>query len=259
MAKTTKPKGTTPAAKAPSRKKSGSKAGDTLKAKQAAAGPARQPGVERRKNHPLRAKNGHIHVLLTQPVPHVGQPGELVNVRPGFARNYLLPQGLATFATPHNLLIVEKHRQRLKKQEEARRADLQSLALRSPSGPSPSRPTPTRRGTSTARSTPTRSPPRSNPRVSRSRPSRFVSRDRSRTWDSTPSRSTWPRTSTPRSSSGSSLPTPTKRHPRPDRPAATLTPEYSNQSGSWTRSFLLTSPSEQSEIIFRYSHLYDIQ
>ena len=127
MAKTTKPKGATPAAKAPSRKKSGNKAGDTLKAKQAAAGPARQPGVERRKNHPLRAKNGHIHVLLTQPVPHVGQPGELVNVRPGFARNYLLPQGLATFATPHNLLIVEKHRQRLKKQEEARRADLQSL------------------------------------------------------------------------------------------------------------------------------------
>jgi len=127
MAKTTKPPGTTPAAKAPSKKKSGSKAGDTLKAKQAAAGPARQPGVERRKNHPLRAKNGHIHVLLTQPVPHVGQPGELVNVRPGFARNYLLPQGLATFATPHNLLIVEKHRQRLKKQEEARRADLQSL------------------------------------------------------------------------------------------------------------------------------------
>ena len=127
MAKTTKPQGATPAAKAPSKKKSGSKAGDTLKAKQAAAGPARQPGVERRKNHPLRAKNGHIHVLLTQPVPHVGQPGELVNVRPGFARNYLLPQGLATFATPHNLLIVEKHRQRLKKQEEARRADLQSL------------------------------------------------------------------------------------------------------------------------------------
>ena len=127
MAKTTKPKGATPAAKAPSRKKSGNKAGDTLKAKQAAAGPARQPGVERRKNHPLRAKNGHIHVLLTQSVPHVGQPGELVNVRPGFARNYLLPQGLATFATPHNLLIVEKHRQRLKKQEEARRADLQSL------------------------------------------------------------------------------------------------------------------------------------
>src|SRR5208283_2723165 len=127
MAKTTEPQGAKPATKAPSKKKTGSKAGETPKAKQAAAGPPRQPGVERRKNHPLRAKNGHIHVLLTQPVPHVGQPGELVNVQPGFARNYLLPQGLATFATPHNLLIVEKHRQRLKKQEEARRADLQSL------------------------------------------------------------------------------------------------------------------------------------
>jgi large subunit ribosomal protein L9 len=57
----------------------------------------------------------------------LGQPGELVKVRPGYARNYLLPQGLAIFATPHNLRIVEKHRQRLKELEEARRADLQNL------------------------------------------------------------------------------------------------------------------------------------
>jgi large subunit ribosomal protein L9 len=94
-----------------------------------AAPPAvRQPGVERRKNHPTRAKNGHMEILLTQAVPHVGQPGDLVKVRPGFARNYLLPQGLATFATPHNLRIVEKHRQRLRELEEARRADLMNLA-----------------------------------------------------------------------------------------------------------------------------------
>ena len=85
MAKTTKPQAARPAAKAPSKKKTGSKPGETLKAKQAAAGPPRQPGVERRKNHPLRARNGHIQVLLTQAVPYVGQSGELVNVRPGFA------------------------------------------------------------------------------------------------------------------------------------------------------------------------------
>ncbi len=89
---------------------------------------ARQPGVERRRNHPTRAKNGHMEVLLTHAVPHFGQPGELIKVRPGFARNYLLPQGLATFATPHNLRIVEKHRQRLRELEEARRADLVNLA-----------------------------------------------------------------------------------------------------------------------------------
>ncbi len=43
-------------------------------------------------------------------------------------RNYLVPQGLATFATPNNLRLIEKHRQRIKELEEARRADLQNLA-----------------------------------------------------------------------------------------------------------------------------------
>ncbi|GAC1475435.1 MAG: hypothetical protein NVSMB9_27960 [Isosphaeraceae bacterium] len=88
----------------------------------------RQPGVERRKNHPTRAKDGQMQVLLTGAVPHFGQAGDLVKVRPGFARNYLLPQGLATFATPHNLRIVEKHRQRLRELEVARRTDLLNLA-----------------------------------------------------------------------------------------------------------------------------------
>jgi large subunit ribosomal protein L9 len=88
----------------------------------------RQPGVERRRNHPTRSKDGHMQVLLTHTVPHFGQPGDLVKVRPGFARNYLLPQGLATFATPHNLRIVEKHRERLRQLEQARRTDLLQLA-----------------------------------------------------------------------------------------------------------------------------------
>src|SRR4051812_31762688 len=87
-----------------------------------------QPGVERRTNHPTRAKNGHMEVLLTHAVPYFGQPGDLVKVRPGFARNYLLPQGLATFATPHNLRIISKHRERVRQLEEARRADLVNLA-----------------------------------------------------------------------------------------------------------------------------------
>jgi large subunit ribosomal protein L9 len=103
-------------------------AGAATAAKTVAPPAVRQPGVERRKNHPARAKDGHMQVLLTHTVPHCGQPGDLVKVKPGFARNYLLPQGLATFATPHNLRIVEKHRQRLRELEEARRADLLNLA-----------------------------------------------------------------------------------------------------------------------------------
>jgi large subunit ribosomal protein L9 len=125
--------------KKPAKPKAKVKVSAATKAKKAAAAQharaavvvnptVRQPGVERRKTHPTRAKNGHMEVLLTRAVPHFGQPGDLIKVRPGFARNYLLPQGMATFATPHNLRIVEKHRQRLRELEEARRADLVNLA-----------------------------------------------------------------------------------------------------------------------------------
>lgn len=88
----------------------------------------RRPGYERRHSHPMRAKNGYMHILLTNTVAHLGGAGELVKVRPGYARNYLIPMGLATFATAHNLRIVEKHRERLKALEQAKRADLVSLA-----------------------------------------------------------------------------------------------------------------------------------
>jgi large subunit ribosomal protein L9 len=101
---------------------------ESAKAKGSQAGAPRQPGVERRRNHPVRAHHGYIQLILTQPMPDLGQAGDLVKVRPGFARNYLVPQGLATFATQNNLRMVEKHRQRLKELEEARRADLQNLA-----------------------------------------------------------------------------------------------------------------------------------
>jgi large subunit ribosomal protein L9 len=110
-----------------STKKKAAKGGATAVAV-AEAPHANQPGVQRRRNHPMRAKDGYKQVLLTHEVPHFGGPGDLVKVRPGFARNYLLPQGKATFATPHNLRIVEKHRERLRQLEQARRADLVNLA-----------------------------------------------------------------------------------------------------------------------------------
>ena len=109
--------------------KASRKSADAAKAKGVKPdGQPHQPGVERRRNHPARAKNGHIQLILTQAMPHLGQAGDLVKVKPGFARNYLVPQGLAAFATQVNLRMVEKHRQRLKELEEARRADLQTLS-----------------------------------------------------------------------------------------------------------------------------------
>lgn len=125
MAKTTEKKKSKPKpAKAPA---SGSKPSANLLAGSGVK-EVRRPGVERRKNHALRAKDGYFQVLLTHPVPSLGQAGDLVKVRPGYARNYLIPGGLATFATPHNLRIVEKHRRRLRELDEARRADLANLA-----------------------------------------------------------------------------------------------------------------------------------
>jgi len=47
------------------------------------------------------------HVLLQADVENLGSGGEVVKVRPGFARNYLLPRGLAVPATKGNLARVE--------------------------------------------------------------------------------------------------------------------------------------------------------
>ncbi len=49
----------------------------------------------------------HIHVVLTQDLTNVGKGGELVKVRPGFARNYLVPRGLAIGATEGNIKRIE--------------------------------------------------------------------------------------------------------------------------------------------------------
>lgn len=48
-----------------------------------------------------------IKVLLKNDVPSLGAGGEIVKVRPGFARNFLLPRGLAVPATAGNLARVE--------------------------------------------------------------------------------------------------------------------------------------------------------
>jgi large subunit ribosomal protein L9 len=49
----------------------------------------------------------HIHVVLTEDLPNVGKSGELVKVKPGFARNFLVPRGLAVGATAENVARIE--------------------------------------------------------------------------------------------------------------------------------------------------------
>ncbi len=75
-----------------------------------------------------RGDNGGIQLLLIQTVSHLGKQGDVVEVRPGYAYNYLLPQGLATIASNHHLRMIEKHKARLAEIEKSRLADLRTLA-----------------------------------------------------------------------------------------------------------------------------------
>ncbi|MFM7117284.1 MAG: 50S ribosomal protein L9 [Planctomycetota bacterium] len=71
---------------------------------------------------------GNVQLLLIQSVDNLGKQGDVVAVRPGYARNYLLPQGLATVASDHHKRMVEKHRAKLLEIEQTRLKTLRDLA-----------------------------------------------------------------------------------------------------------------------------------
>lgn len=75
-----------------------------------------------------RGKHNGVELLLIQAVDHVGGQGDVVEVKRGYAMNYLLPQGLATIATDHHKRMVEKHKARLQEIQNARMAGLRDLA-----------------------------------------------------------------------------------------------------------------------------------
>jgi large subunit ribosomal protein L9 len=62
-----------------------------------------------------------MEVILQQDVDNLGTVGEVVKVKPGYARNFLLPRGLALPADPKNLRVLEH----LKRQAAAKRAKVQ--------------------------------------------------------------------------------------------------------------------------------------
>ncbi len=87
----------------------------------------KSPPPQRAKRLPKGAHGG-IELLLVQPVEHLGKQGDVVEVKHGYAMNYLIPQGLATVASAHHKRMVEKHRAQLEAVEKARMAGLQTLA-----------------------------------------------------------------------------------------------------------------------------------
>lgn len=76
----------------------------------------------------VQQKRRGIELMLAEDVPSLGKQGELVQVRPGYARNYLLPQGLATVATAGAKRMVAKHRERQADLLRKKLAEIRKLA-----------------------------------------------------------------------------------------------------------------------------------
>tara|TARA_B100000700_G_C14515575_1_gene610672 strand:- start:134 stop:580 length:447 start_codon:yes stop_codon:yes gene_type:complete len=71
-----------------------------------------------------------MKILLSQDVDSLGKMGDVVNVKDGFARNYLIPQKKAIQATEQNILSIQAAAEKKKEAEAKKRADLNALAER---------------------------------------------------------------------------------------------------------------------------------
>ncbi len=69
-----------------------------------------------------------MKLILRADVDNLGSLGEMVNVKSGYGRNYLIPQGLAMVATAANLKNFELERKKLQAAADAQRAEAQGLA-----------------------------------------------------------------------------------------------------------------------------------
>ena len=82
----------------------------------------------RKRNQVKKGPHGGTLIVLVNDVAHVGKQGEVVEVKPGYARNFLLPYGHAVIPTDENLRTLEQFKIKVQKAREARVADLKVLA-----------------------------------------------------------------------------------------------------------------------------------
>ena len=86
----------------------------------------------KRKPHRIKrlptGPHGGVELLLIHSVEDLGHQGDVVEVKPGYAYNYLLPHGMATLATDHHKRMVEKHRVKLQVLEKVQQANLRKKA-----------------------------------------------------------------------------------------------------------------------------------
>ena len=69
-----------------------------------------------------------MKIILLEHIEKLGAKGDVVNVKRGFARNYLVPRGFAIYATPKNMKRLGEIQDNLKAEEEKRLSELKNLA-----------------------------------------------------------------------------------------------------------------------------------
>jgi large subunit ribosomal protein L9 len=87
----------------------------------------RRKSIQKFKRLP-KGENGGVQLLLIHNIEHLGKQGDIVEVKSGYALNYLLPQGLATVATEHHKRMVDKHRENLRAIELEKLGEYRALA-----------------------------------------------------------------------------------------------------------------------------------
>ena len=78
-----------------------------------------------------------MKIILNKSIENLGNEGEIVNVKDGFARNYLIPKGMARNATENNIIAIQKeiknreiHEAKTRKNMEALNKQLNKLSLK---------------------------------------------------------------------------------------------------------------------------------
>jgi len=68
----------------------------------------------------------NVKVILNEDIPKLGDAGDVVSVKPGFARNYLIPEGIAMPATSARVNEIEHHRRIIAERQAAQLKDLKA-------------------------------------------------------------------------------------------------------------------------------------
>ncbi len=69
-----------------------------------------------------------MQVILREDVSNLGKSGELVSVKPGYGRNYLIPQGIAVLATERNVKLLDHHKRTIAQRNAKLLKDAQAVA-----------------------------------------------------------------------------------------------------------------------------------